>query len=430
MDRYSSFANSRAGRLVVRGVGLPRPPVLRRYTQGEPDPEGPFLIGGSGRLAFRVIPLLAGTQKEGERPRAVVCDATGVTDPAGLAAVYSFVQPAVRDLLPNGRVLVLGTPPARCGSPAEAAAQQALEGFVRSVGKEIGRRGGTANLAYVAPGAENAAESTVRFLLSTRSAFVSGQVVAVEPAPAEPAHGGPVAVVTGAARGIGLAIVGVLARAGARVVAVDLPSAGAELAAVANDVRGASLQLDLTAERAPQRLVRYLTDRYGRLDVLVHNAGITRDRTLAKMSPQEWDAVLRVNLAAPAAVTEAVLAGPLMPAGGRIVCVSSVSGIAGNRGQANYAASKAGLIGLVRSLAPTLANRGVTANAVAPGFIETDMTARMPMTIREAGRRLNSVTQGGRPIDVAETVGWLAEPGSGGVTGNVVRVCGQSLLGA
>jgi 3-oxoacyl-[acyl-carrier protein] reductase len=112
------------------------------------------------------------------------------------------------------------------------------------------------------------------------------------------------------------------------------------------------------------------------------------------------------------------------------VFVSSVSGIAGNRGQSNYATSKAGVIGEVMALAPQLAERPATANAVAPGFIETQMTAAMPIATREAGRRMNSLAQGGLPVDVAETIAWFASPGSAGVNGNVVRVCGQSLLGA
>jgi 3-oxoacyl-[acyl-carrier protein] reductase len=167
----------------------------------------------------------------------------------------------------------------------------------------------------------------------------------------------------------------------------------------------------------------------------VHNAGITRDKLLANMDDARWDAVLAVNLRAQLELNAALLGGvgtadaPLR-AGGRLVSVSSTSGIAGNRGQTNYAASKAGVIGMVRALAPRAAGQGITVNAVAPGFIETEMTAAMPFGTREAGRRINSLHQGGEPVDVAETVAWLAEPGSGGVTGQVVRVCGQSLLGA
>jgi 3-oxoacyl-[acyl-carrier protein] reductase len=148
------------------------------------------------------------------------------------------------------------------------------------------------------------------------------------------------------------------------------------------------------------------------------------------MKPEAWDAVLDVNLSSQERINAVLLDRGLVPDGGRLICVSSVSGIAGNRGQTNYATSKAGVIGLVQSMAPVLRERGITVNAVAPGFIETAMTARMPMFVREAGRRLNSMVQGGLPVDVAETIAWFASPGSAGVTGNVVRVCGQSLLGA
>jgi 3-oxoacyl-[acyl-carrier protein] reductase len=148
------------------------------------------------------------------------------------------------------------------------------------------------------------------------------------------------------------------------------------------------------------------------------------------MKPERWDAVLDVNLSAQERLNEALLGDDLIGEGGRIVTVSSIGGIAGNRGQTNYGASKAGVIGIVETLAPELARRGATINAVAPGFIETQMTAAMPLVVREGGRRMNSLAQGGLPIDVAETIAWFASPASGGVNGNVVRVCGQSLIGA
>ena len=137
-----------------------------------------------------------------------------------------------------------------------------------------------------------------------------------------------------------------------------------------------------------------------------------------------------VNLSTQERINDALLDAGVINKNGRIVCVSSISGIAGNVGQANYAFSKAGVIGMVQSLAPALAKRGIAINAVAPGFIETQMTATIPLGVREAGRRLNSMHQGGQPLDVAEAVAWLASPASGGVTGNIIRVCGQSLLGA
>jgi 3-oxoacyl-[acyl-carrier protein] reductase len=440
MDAYTRFANSPVGRPLVRRLGLPRPVPLRRFSPDEPDLDGPFLVGGGGRLAETATKALP--VGDGERYRGLVFDATAVGDAAGLAALYQFFGPTVRSLRDCGRVVILGTPPALCTGVREAAAQQALEGFVRSVGKELGR-GCTANLIQVAPGADGAFGSTLTFLLSARSAFVSGQVVTVRPvepalapdapplADAAPPLAGKVAAVTGGARGIGAALARVLARAGATVVLIDLPSAGSELSAVANDVRGAALQLDLVAPDAPDRLVRHFTERHGRLDILVHNAGITRDRTLGRMNAAEWDDVVRVNLASILAVNDAVLdRSTLMGDGGRIIALSSVMGVAGNRGQTNYAAAKAGVVGMVRALAPVVADRGITVNAVAPGFIETRLTARMPWLTRAFGRRLSSLAQGGQPVDVAETIAWLAEPGSAGVTGNVVRVCGQSFLGA
>ena len=168
----------------------------------------------------------------------------------------------------------------------------------------------------------------------------------------------------------------------------------------------------------------------GGLDVLVHNAGVTRDRTIAKMPADRWSELMDINLSSEERINDALLDGGVLPENGRIVCVSSLSGIAGNAGQTNYATSKAGVIGMVEALAPSLAERAQTINAVAPGFIETQMTAAMPLGVREVGRRMNSLRQGGLPVDVAETVAFFASPASAGVNGNVVRVCGQSLLGA
>ncbi|MEU7908888.1 3-oxoacyl-ACP reductase [Actinoplanes sp. NPDC049118] len=435
-DRYASFANSDLGRTLVRRLGLPDPPRLRRHVPGDPLTPGPVLLGAApgGRLADPVRKLLDVTESAAESTRygALVFDATGVTESAGLRALYDFFHPRARSLLESGRVVVLGTPEQACGSPREATAQRALEGLVRSIGKEFGH-GSTAQLVLVAPGGEAAIESTLRFLLSGRSAYVSGQVIRVgagtvtAPADWERPLDGRTALVTGAARGIGAAISRVLARDGAEVIALDVPAAGDALAGVANDVRGRALQLDLTAPGAAERLAAHLS---GGIDVLVHNAGITRDRTLARMDAERWDSVLDVNLSSQERINEVLLERELLGEGGRIVAVASIAGIAGNRGQTNYATSKAGVIGLVRSTAPLLADRGITVNAVAPGFIETAMTARIPVLLREAGRRMNSMAQGGLPVDVAETIAWFASPGSGTVTGNVVRVCGQSLLGA
>ncbi|MDY7086602.1 MAG: 3-oxoacyl-ACP reductase [Actinomycetota bacterium] len=440
-DRYASFANSGPGRGLVKRLGLPDPPRLRRYRPGDPLTEGPVLLGAApgGRLGDPVRKLLsaAGVDTIDEPPAdgghgALIFDATGITDTTKLSELYEFFHPNARSVRRSGRVIVLGTPPGSAAGGPEATAQRALEGLTRSIGKEFGR-GITSQLVYVEPEGEGALESTLRFLLSGRSAYVSGQVIRVgagnPPAPADWQFplAGKTALVTGAARGIGAAIARVLARDGADVIALDVPQAGDALAGVANDVRGRAFQLDLTAPGAGERLASYLS---GPLDIVVHNAGITRDRTIARMDPAGWQSVLSVNLVAPERINEALLAKDLVRSGGTIVGVASIAGIAGNRGQTNYATSKAGVIGLVQSSAPGLLAKGITINAVAPGFIETAMTAKMPVTLREAGRRMNSMAQGGLPVDVAETIAWFASPGSATITGNVVRVCGQSLLGA
>ena len=450
-DRYASFVQSGAGRALVKRLGLPEPPRLRRYTPGDPLVPGPVLLGSAtgGRLAEPVGKILAAAGVELPDPAAatdataryaaLVYDATGITDSVELRQLYDFFHPHARALLPSGRVIVLGSPPAECASPREATAQRALEGLTRSIGKEFGR-GVTAQLVYVTSsgdaGTLASLESTLRFLLSGRSAYVSGQVIRIGTGTAQPPADwdrpldGQVVLVTGAARGIGAALARVLARDGAQVIALDIPAAGDALAAVANEVSGSAVQLDLTAADAPTRLAQHIADRYGRVDVVVHNAGITRDKTLGRMDADRWDSVIDVNLSSQERINDVLLERGLIPSGGRIVSVSSIAGIAGNRGQTNYATSKAGVIGLVESMAPVLRARDISVNAVAPGFIETRLTARIPLMLREAGRRMNSMSQGGLPVDVAETIGWLAWPASGAVSGNIVRVCGQSLLGA
>ncbi|WP_399941733.1 3-oxoacyl-ACP reductase [Streptomyces sp. BBFR25] len=428
-DRYLSFTGTAPGRFLTRRLGLPQPAELRRDAL-----DGGLLHLTAGRPDPGLAPVLARTglpRDEDGRPAAVVLDATGVRDVDALAEVHAALHPVVRSVAASGRVVVLGAPL----DPADhhqAAAQQALEGFTRSLGKEIGR-GRTVNLVRLTDPA--AAESTLRFLLSPASAYVSGQVIEVGAAGegADPDDwtlplAGRTALVTGAARGIGAAVAETLAGQGAQVVVLDVPQAEDAARRAAERLGGTALALDITAADAGERIAAALP---GGLDILIHNAGVTRDRRLVNMPAERWTSVLDVNLASVLRTTDALLAAGAVNRGGRIVATASIAGLAGNAGQTNYGASKAGIVGLVRSLAPrALAGHGVTVNAVAPGFIETKMTAAVPLFIREAGRRMNSLAQGGLPVDVARTTAWLAHPASGAVNGQVVRVCGQSLLGA
>ncbi|UYF95293.1 3-oxoacyl-ACP reductase [Rhodococcus aetherivorans] len=438
---YAQLIGSAPGAFLAKQFGLPKPEKLRRYEPGQPPLAGPLLVGGNGRLVEPIRTLLSDypfADPADTAYGALVFDATGITDVAGLEQLFTFFQPAIKGLGPSGRVVVLGTTPEEASSVDERIAQRALEGFTRSVGKEL-RRGATAQLVYISPDAATGLaglESTLRFLLSAKSAFVSGQVIRVgagdakAPESWERPLAGKVAVVTGAARGIGATIAEVLARDGAHVVCADIPAAGDALSQTANKVGGVSLALDVTAPDAGDRLAEYLLERHDGADIIVHNAGITRDKLLANMDAARWNAVMAVNLLAPQKITEKLVEKGALKEGGRVVDVSSIAGIAGNRGQTNYGASKAGVIGMVQATAPVLAEKNITINAVAPGFIETAMTAAIPVATREAGRLMSSLQQGGQTVDVAETVAWFANPASSAVTGQVVRVCGQSMLGA
>ena len=447
-DLLSQVINSSPGSFLAKQLGLPAPEALRRYKPGEAPLAGPLLVGGDGRLAEPIRTALAddyevvGNNLGGrwaDTFGGLVFDATGITEPQALRGLYEFFTPLLRNLGPSARVVVLGTTPEAVSDVDEHICQRALEGFTRSLGKEL-RRGATVALVYVSPAAKPAAtgcESTLRFILSGKSAYVDGQVFYVgaddshRPADWNKPLAGKVGIVTGAARGIGACIAEVFARDGAAVVAVDVEGAAEALEETAARVGGTALALDVTAADAVERISAHLREHHGgRADILVNNAGITRDKLLANMDDARWDSVIAVNLVAPLRLAQGLVANGSIGEGGRIIGLSSMAGIAGNRGQTNYATTKAGMIGITQALAPSLAEKGITINAVAPGFIETAMTAAIPLATREVGRRLNSLYQGGEPVDVAETIAYFASPASNAVTGNVIRVCGQAMLGA
>ena len=239
-----------------------------------------------------------------------------------------------------------------------------------------------------------------------------------------------VAIVTGSARGIGKDIALKLAEAGAAVVVSDIVEAGP----VAEEIRASGRQsLAITADVSSREDVAVLIDRtiatFGKVDILVNNAGITRDQLLMRMSDEDWDSVLSVDLKSAFLCSRAVLRHMVKQRWGRIISISSIVGITGNAGQANYAAAKAGIIGLTKSIAREVASRGITANAIAPGFIDTEMTQKLTEEQRQSAQKKIPAGYLGSPRDVAEAVAFLASEEARYITGQVLNVDG-GLAGA
>ncbi|WP_049236475.1 3-oxoacyl-ACP reductase [Moraxella canis] len=453
-DRYGELVQSPLGKKVAKNLGLPMPMKLDRYESGQPVVRGEVALGvASGEdtaVQSALAEILGGYEAkvntdatftnlkttslsdrlkdDNARFKVAIFDATNIKSTDELKQVYDFFHPIARRIKASGRVLVIARPDCCTGDDIGfSLAQRAVLGFVKSIAKEF-KRGITAQVIYVQKGAESELAHTLEFFMSAKSAYVSGQPIYLTKAVARTGESlqGKKILVTGASRGIGQAIAEVLARDGAKVYCLDVPASLANLQKVAGQIGGHALPLDITAEDAGEQIVRAC----GALDGVVHNAGVTRDKTLAKMTEDKWNLVMNINLGAIHRVNDYLINHNGLSDAARIVCVSSISGIAGNLGQSNYAMSKAGVIGLVEATAKVFEDSARTINAVAPGFIETKMTGQIPFAIREAGRRMNSMSQGGEPVDVAETIAWLLSPKAGGLNGNVVRVCGQSVLGA
>ena len=239
--------------------------------------------------------------------------------------------------------------------------------------------------------------------------------------------GGQVALVTGAARGLGRSIAQSLAASGAKIACIDVSADGlADLVAAIRAGGGSAepFACDVTQSERVGEVVDELVKLWGKLDILVNNAGITRDNVLVRMKDEQWDLVININLRGTFLFTRAA-ARPMMKArGGRIINVASVSGLMGNPGQANYSASKAGVIGLTRTVARELASRNITVNAVAPGFIATDMTAKLGEEVRQEVIKQIPLGRMGDPQDVADAVLFLASSAASFITGHVLTIDG------
>jgi 3-oxoacyl-[acyl-carrier protein] reductase len=468
-DKILEFVHTSTGKQIAAALGLPVPPMLTRAKSGYSEkalantnalvgatafgPVATAVVKGLNAMgaSIKVSADLAGldgikeaaakakvevsiSQADNGVPENVyVLDVTAAANVADLRLLYDFFNPRLRKVPSNSRIVVIGRPRGDSKDALAETAQSSLPGFIRSLAKESGKNGTTANLIQVKTGAENGIEGALRFFLSPHSAFVTGQVLPVVGAPkgvkvaafSEKPLTGKLAVVTGAARGIGAAIAEVLAREGATVIGVDRPADESVLGTTMSSIGGIACPLDITDADAGMK-----ADKGGKIDIIVHNAGITRDKMMRNMAAHLWDMVLDVNQGAIVRCNDQLLAGDAFGANARIVCISSIGGIAGNAGQTNYAATKSAVIGYVDAMAKQLEGKGISINAIAPGFIETQMTAAIPVVTREVARRLSSLSQGGLPVDIAEAVTFMASPLAAGVNGATLRVCGQNLVGA
>lgn len=446
-DLLIKLGNNLATAGIVKMLGLATPVAPDRADGAyvaQPFSGKNVLLGRSGNGyaidRLRAIVSDGGATLQGDTSAGLdilIMDASGCTKPSDYRALYDFFHPVMRRIAPNARVLITAALPGASGDPVAAAAARGVEGFSRSLSKELGKRCATVNLAYVATDAIDRLAGVVRFFCGVQTTSVSGQAVHVTSRVAAPAalpyYGalkGKVALVTGSAGGIGKATAERLVQEGAQVICLDVPGASTALHETCTAIKAIPLMLDIASPEAPRRLADFFKARFGGLDILVHNASITRDKTLANMKEQFWDQVVNINFSAIVAVDKLLLSENILRDGARIVCLSSISGLAGNCGQTNYAATKAALIGYVAAQATQLAGRGICINAVAPDFIEKAMTEEMPFMLREAGRRLNATKQGGKPRDVAELIAFLCTPGAYGISGDTIQVCAQGLVAA
>jgi 3-oxoacyl-[acyl-carrier protein] reductase len=386
-----------------------------------------------------------------DRCSGIVLDARGVRSVHELTSLFTALRPRLPLLDRNGRLVVVSATQAgtSSGKPKDAviaasssSVAEAIHGFTKSVAKEIAHKGATANTLQLLTDASHGYSGfagPLQFLLSSRSAFVTGQRIFVSPqSAAVPSTSetdlfnvsGKKILITGASRGIGECIARLLYAEGADLILLDHPAALQSLGETAEMLDAKLISLDVSDQDAPSTLLHFLQNSLGidRLDAVVHNAGITRDKTFKNMSEANFQAVINVNLESISRMDE-LLYGNLLQPGSKAVYMSSISGIAGTFGQTNYSCSKAGVIGYVNGLAAASGAHGVGVNAIAPGFIETEMTAKIPFIKRTVGRYMNSLLQEGYPVDIAESVLFFTSCASDCVQGSTLRVCGGHIIG-
>jgi len=369
-----------------------------------------------------------------KKTQGIVFDASGIADSDDLHQVYAALNPLMRSVSKCGRIVIIGTTPSSLTSAKASAAQYSLQGFCRSLAKECGKRGTTVQLIYCPKKLDlSSFETPFKFFLSDRSSFITGQTIELDSSKSQSQVAfaqnlsGKRALVTGAAHGIGAAIAKRLSEEGAHVVLLDRPSEQEALQNVADEIGGCAVLCDLLEKDFIKTILKEAGETG--FDIVINNAGITRDKKFANLKSDSWDQTIAINLTAAESICTSLLENGLNQAG-KIICMSSIAGIAGNVGQTNYATAKSGIIGFVEAMAPLVKERGITINAIAPGFIATRMTENIPIAIREVARRFNSLSQAGTTEDIAELAVLLAHSGSSAINGKTLRVCGQNLIGA
>ncbi|MFT6260974.1 MAG: 3-oxoacyl-[acyl-carrier protein] reductase [Bermanella sp.] len=430
---------SKIGQTLMAALGVKTPLDLKRFASGDKWVKGNIAVTRDTSEAVKIA-LTSSTinsvifdENSVEIYQGMLLDATEYKTISDLKGLKNFFSQASKRISKSGRIVIIGCNPDNITDVQQASVMESLNGFTRSLAKELGRKGITVNLLYCANSVTNSISTVINFFLSDRSTYITGQPLYLNNSMPvkqdwKQPLAGQIALITGAAQGIGAAIAATLSRDGATVIGLDIPATKDALVATLAPMKGIAVATDITSEQAVTDIAAALDGK--KLDIIVHNAGVTRDKTLARMPEHFWDMTLNINLLAPIAVNKGLEQQDLLSDKARIICISSISGIAGNAGQTNYAASKSGVVGYVRKQAEAWGESGRTINAIAPGFIETQMTDDIPFMTREVGRRMNSLSQGGKPQDVAEGVALFAQPGSNALNGQALRVCGQSLIGA